>query len=111
MSGYYLAMLNLGLVIGLIASGWLAVRFKQPALGIGVFTALSLGYVFVGLFVRETQKPISTLGNDPETTCCKRSRFREIVDLTVSKNRFVVFCDYSCRYHRRRYFALSDIFR
>ncbi|MGB7992929.1 MFS transporter, partial [Methanoregula sp.] len=87
MSGYYLAMLNLGLVIGLIASGWLAVRFKQPALGIGVFTALSLGVLIVGLFVRETQKPISTLGNDPETTCCKRFAFREIVDLTVSKNR------------------------
>ncbi|MGB8219206.1 MAG: MFS transporter [Methanoregula sp.] len=42
MSGYYMAMLNLGLVLGLIVAGLLAVRFAQPALGIGVFTLISL---------------------------------------------------------------------
>jgi MFS family permease len=41
MSGYYMAMLNLGLVLGLIVAGLLAVRFSQPALGIGVFTFFS----------------------------------------------------------------------
>ncbi len=42
MSGYYMAMLNLGLVLGLIVAGLLAVRFAQPALGIGVFTLFAL---------------------------------------------------------------------
>jgi len=38
MSGYYMAMLNLGLVLGLVIAGWLAVRFTEPALGIGLFS-------------------------------------------------------------------------
>jgi MFS family permease len=42
MSGYYMAMLNLGLVLGLIIAGLLAVHFAQPALGIGVFTIFAL---------------------------------------------------------------------
>jgi MFS family permease len=42
MSGYYMAMLNLGLVLGLIVAGLLAVRFTQPALGIGIFTLFAL---------------------------------------------------------------------
>jgi MFS family permease len=81
-SGYYLAMLNLGLVIGLIASGWLAVRFVQPALGIGVFTILSLAALIIGLCIRDTSPE-----NAPENICCKEFEFREIVNLTISKNR------------------------
>ncbi|MFA7694210.1 MAG: MFS transporter [Methanoregula sp.] len=42
MSGYYMAMLNLGLVIGLIAAGILAARFAGPVLGIGIFTFFAL---------------------------------------------------------------------
>ena len=42
MSGYYMAMLNLGLVLGLIVAGLLAVRFAQPTLGIRVFTLFPL---------------------------------------------------------------------
>ncbi len=42
MSGYYMAMLNLGLVTGLLLSGWLAVSFSSPALGIGLFTVCTL---------------------------------------------------------------------
>ncbi|WP_292367897.1 MFS transporter [Methanoregula sp. UBA64] len=38
MSGYYMAMLNLGLVLGLLLSGWLAVYFSSPVVGIGFFT-------------------------------------------------------------------------
>ncbi|HVP95815.1 MFS transporter [Methanoregula sp.] len=53
LSGYYLAMLNVGLVTGLAVSGWLAVRFLYPALGIGVFTALSLMALVTSLFFRE----------------------------------------------------------
>ena len=74
MSGYYLAMLNLGLVIGLIASGWLAVRFMQPALGIGVFTALSLG-ALVAVFSSGRRKTTLTWGDDGHrNTCCEPQR-------------------------------------
>jgi len=38
MSGYYMAMLNLGLVLGLLISGWLAVTFSSPVIGICFFT-------------------------------------------------------------------------
>jgi hypothetical protein len=38
MSGYYMAMLNLGLVLGLLVSGWLAVTYSSPVVGIGFFT-------------------------------------------------------------------------
>lgn len=44
-SGYYMAMLNLGLVLGLVIAGWLAVRFAEPALGIGLFSL----FAFVAL--------------------------------------------------------------
>jgi MFS family permease len=54
LSGYYLAMLNVGLVAGLAISGWLATRFSEPALGIGVFTLISLGALAAGLIIRET---------------------------------------------------------
>ncbi len=57
MSGYYLAMLNFGLVLGLAASGWLAVRFVQPALGIGVFTVLSLAALVADIVFHETPEP------------------------------------------------------
>ena len=89
MSGYYLAMLNLGLVIGLIASGWLAVRFAQPALGIGVFTALSFAILITSLFIRDMQKPFLSPADDPGTTpgCFKELELREIITLTVSKSR------------------------
>ncbi|MGD0533949.1 MAG: MFS transporter [Methanoregula sp.] len=42
MSGYYMAMLNLGLVLGLIVAGWFAVRFAEPVFGIGIFTLFAL---------------------------------------------------------------------
>ena len=82
MSGYYLAMLNLGLVIGLIASGWLAVLFVRPSLGIGVFTILSLAALIIALCIRDTSPE-----DAPETICCKGFEFRNIIDLIVSKNR------------------------
>lgn len=37
-SGYYMAMMNLGLVLGLVMAGGLAVWFDVPVMGIGVFT-------------------------------------------------------------------------
>jgi len=41
MSGVFMAFLNAGLVVGLIASGWLAVHFSIPASGIIVFSVLT----------------------------------------------------------------------
>lgn len=41
MSGYYMALLNAGLVLGLVCSGWLAVAFHYPASGVLAFTALA----------------------------------------------------------------------
>jgi MFS family permease len=40
MSGYLMAMMNAGLVTGLVFSGWLVVRFTHSDTGIAVFTAL-----------------------------------------------------------------------
>jgi MFS family permease len=52
MSGYYMAMLNLGLVLGLIIAGWLAAYFAEPIFGIGLFTLFALaalaGSAFTG---------------------------------------------------------------
>lgn len=42
MSGYYMAMLNLGLVLGAAVSGWLAVQYSQASPGIGVFTVVAV---------------------------------------------------------------------
>ena len=61
LSGYYLAMLNLGLVIGLAAAGWLAVRYGQPALGIGVFTVLSFAALCVSIVARDDTGETSIL--------------------------------------------------
>jgi MFS family permease len=52
LSGYFMAMLNVGLVFGLIASGWLAVKVGYPATGIILFTILSLVPAVTSLFIR-----------------------------------------------------------
>ncbi|MFY9982347.1 MAG: MFS transporter, partial [Methanoregula sp.] len=85
MSGYYLAMLNFGLVLGLAASGWLAVRFMQPALGIGVFTALSLAALVASLVFRETPPLPSRPDADLRKPALSRSgkEFRKVVALVV----------------------------
>ena len=89
MSGYYLAMLNFGLVLGLAASGWLAVRFTQPALGIGVFTALSLAALVASLVFRETPPLPSRPDADLRKPALSRSgkEFRKVVALVVSHGR------------------------
>jgi len=89
MSGYYLAMLNFGLVLGLAASGWLAVRFVQPALGIGVFTLLSLAALVASLVFRE----MPVLSSRPGAAAQKNSgshggqEFRDVAALVVTHGR------------------------
>jgi len=53
MSGYYMALLNAGLVTGLIFAGWLAAHMPDPATGILVFTGLSIIPAAGSFFVRE----------------------------------------------------------
>ncbi|HNX18099.1 MAG TPA: MFS transporter [Methanoregula sp.] len=42
MSGYYMAMQNLGLVLGLVIAGGLAIQFEKPLMGIGIFTLFTI---------------------------------------------------------------------
>jgi MFS family permease len=39
-SGYFLALLNLGLVVGLVGAGWLVVRLDSISAGVVIFTAM-----------------------------------------------------------------------
>ncbi|MCX6697964.1 MAG: MFS transporter [Methanoregula sp.] len=51
MSGIFMAMLNGGLVTGLIASGWLAVYYAQPAWGILIFSGLASIAAVTSIFI------------------------------------------------------------
>jgi MFS family permease len=52
-SGYFMALLNAGLVIGLVFSGWLAAQIPNPSAGILVFAGLSLIPAVASFFVHE----------------------------------------------------------
>ena len=52
-SGYFMALLNAGLVIGLVFSGWLASHMPNPSAGILVFAGLSLIPAIAIFFVHE----------------------------------------------------------
>ncbi|MDD1706750.1 MAG: MFS transporter [Methanoregulaceae archaeon] len=51
-SGYFMALLNIGLVAGLIGSGWLAEVTESPESGIFFFTILSLIPAAFSIFLR-----------------------------------------------------------
>jgi MFS family permease len=53
MSGYFMALLNAGLVGGLVFAGWLAARFPDPATGILFFAGLSMIPAAASFFIRE----------------------------------------------------------
>lgn len=59
MSGYYMALLNAGLVTGLILAGWLALHSGHPAAGILLFAGLALVPACSSLFMRDTGQPSS----------------------------------------------------
>ncbi|MDD1703300.1 MAG: MFS transporter [Methanoregula sp.] len=82
-SGYYLAMLNIGLVLGLVASGWLAVRFMQSGLGIGVFTALSFFALAVSFLIREPA-PDPAILQQPQKNGSALSAFNAVRSLVGS---------------------------
>lgn len=54
MSGYFMAMLNAGLVAGLVLTGWLAAFFQLPATGIIFFTVCAGVPAVTGFFIRES---------------------------------------------------------
>jgi MFS family permease len=54
MSGYLMASLNTGLVIGLVFAGWLAVQISNPASGILVFSLLVIISAVASFFINET---------------------------------------------------------
>ncbi|HUT38388.1 MAG TPA: MFS transporter [Methanoregula sp.] len=53
MSGYLMASLNAGLVIGLIFAGWLAAQIPNPATGILVFSLLVIIPAAASFFINE----------------------------------------------------------
>jgi MFS family permease len=61
-SGWFMAFLNAGLVIGLIVAGWLAARFPDPAGGILFFAGLTMIPAAASFFIREP--PISAPRSD-----------------------------------------------
>lgn len=54
MSGYLMASLNAGLVIGLVFAGWLAAQIPNPASGILVFSVLVIIPAAASFFINET---------------------------------------------------------
>jgi MFS family permease len=54
MSGYLMASLNAGLVIGLVFAGWLAIQTLNPASGIFVFSVLVIIPAVASFFLNET---------------------------------------------------------
>ncbi len=63
MSGYYMALLNAGLVTGLVLAGWLASRIGNPVTGIMLFTVLVSVPALTSFFLRDAGEhavPFST---------------------------------------------------
>jgi len=54
MSGVFMALLNTGLVVGLVAAGWLGAMLANPAAGILLFSICSLVPFLTSLLIRET---------------------------------------------------------
>jgi MFS family permease len=54
MSGYFMALLNAGLVMGLVIAGFLATYLQNPAAGMMVFAGLCLIPAVAGFFIHET---------------------------------------------------------
>jgi MFS family permease len=57
MSGYFLALLNAGLVAGLVLAGWLALHSGNPAAGILLFAGLALVPTLLSFFITEKGYP------------------------------------------------------
>ncbi len=56
LSGYVMAALNLGLVVGLLATGWLDAALDSHLAGIALFTVLAVPAAAMGFAVRESER-------------------------------------------------------
>ncbi|KAF5055104.1 Major Facilitator Superfamily protein [anaerobic digester metagenome] len=56
LSGYVMAALNLGLVVGLLATGWLDALFDSHLAGIALFTVLAAPAAAMSFVVRESER-------------------------------------------------------
>ena len=63
-SGYLMALLNAGLVLGLVGAGLLASAFREPVSGIVLFTALSAIPAASSFLVREPQATPAPAGRE-----------------------------------------------
>jgi MFS family permease len=72
LSGIFMAMLNAGLVVGLLATGWLVERVHDPYSGLAVFTAASLGAFLLSLVMRPGTAMPREWGTFPEETAIRR---------------------------------------
>ncbi len=63
LSGYFMALLNAGLVAGLIAAGWLAAYSRQPAMGIVVFSFCAVIPALTSFFLCESLQVARNRGN------------------------------------------------
>jgi len=62
MSGFFMALMNAGLVIGLVAAGWLATDHANPAAGILLFSLCALLPASISFFIRESPRIPSDAG-------------------------------------------------
>ena len=74
MSGYYMALLNAGLVTGLLLAGWLASHSGDPAMGIQLFAVLTLIPAIMSLFMRDTGYRAAPFSPDMFLSLVKRYR-------------------------------------
>ena len=63
-SGYFLAMLNVGLVVGLIGTGWIVEATGDRYAGVMLFTAISLVPLLASIFMRPDHEPVRSVQTD-----------------------------------------------
>lgn len=65
MSGYFMGSLNLGLLLGLLVTGWLVTFGGSPRDGITFFTWISVIPLALSLVVRPQERPSPAAGAEP----------------------------------------------
>jgi MFS family permease len=75
MSGFFMALMNAGLVTGLVAAGWLATEQANPAAGILLFTLCVLIPACLSFFIRESPRILSESGADVIRICIQDYRW------------------------------------
>ncbi len=66
-SGYFLALLNVGLVVGLIGTGWIVEAAGDTYAGVMLFTVISLVPLVASVFMRADREPVRSARKDSNT--------------------------------------------